>query len=80
MEFQDDIPGGSGLEEEAVLTSEFASVAVRVDRGANGPRLLIRDLFTGLETYLDPMEVASLTTIESHTLLDNYVIPPENRS
>jgi hypothetical protein len=67
-----------GLELEAVLTNEFASVAIRVDRSANGPRLKIIDLFTGREIYLDPMEVASLTAIESHTSLDSYVVLPND--
>ena len=80
VESQGDMADGSGLEEEAILTSEFASVAIRVDLSANGPRLLIRDLYTGRETYLDPMELSSLTAIESHALLDNYVVPPENRN
>ncbi len=36
----------------SLLANEFASVAIRVDRSANGPRLKITDLLTG--TYWTP--------------------------
>jgi hypothetical protein len=41
------------------LTSEFASVQVSVDSDGNGPRLLVRDLESGDQVYLDPLELAS---------------------
>jgi hypothetical protein len=51
------------------LTNEFASVEiVRDDRG-NGPRLLIRDLQTGLQVYLDPLELAALASTRHDELL-----------
>lgn len=43
------------------LTSEFASVTVRVDEVANGPRLRIENRGNGAVVYLDPLELASLT-------------------
>src|SRR5262249_7236087 len=54
--------GGSGPEPGTgdILESEFASVRVRVDRDANGPRLLIEDLRTGHVGYLDPLELETL--------------------
>jgi hypothetical protein len=55
--------GGSGAgpvrEGYFQLTSEFASVQVTMDSDANGPRLLVRDLETGAQVYLDPLELAS---------------------
>jgi hypothetical protein len=41
------------------LTSEFASVQVSLDSDANGPRLLVRDIESGAQIYLDPLELAS---------------------
>jgi hypothetical protein len=49
-------PAGQGSFQ---LTSEFASVQVSLDRNANGPRLLVRDLESGDQIYLDPLELAS---------------------
>jgi hypothetical protein len=40
--------------------NEFAAVEIASDNSANGPRLLIRDLQTGREIYLDPLELAAL--------------------
>jgi hypothetical protein len=42
------------------LISEFAAVEITRDDRGNGPRLMIRDLHTGRETYLDPLELAAL--------------------
>jgi len=50
------------------LTSEFAAVAVSRDDSGNGPRLLIRDLRTGRETLLDPLELAALTWVRHEEL------------
>ena len=49
--------------DSCVLKNEFAGVMVVKDEGANGPRLLIRDLHTGKEVYLDPLELEALTRI-----------------
>jgi hypothetical protein len=51
------------------LTSEFAAVEVDRDENGNGPRLLIRDLHTGQEIYLDPLELAALATSRHEELL-----------
>lgn len=52
----------------AVLTSEFASVLVGVDRSANGPRLRIENRRSGRAVYLDPLELASLTWLRHRDL------------
>ena len=49
------------LEERVVLKNEFATVEVARDETANGSRLLIRDLQTGRQVYLDPLELEALT-------------------
>lgn len=43
----------------ALLVSEFAAVTVTVDHEANGPRLHVRDLSTGAEVFLEPLELQS---------------------
>jgi len=50
------------------LTSEFAAVEVEHDDRGNGPRLMIRDLQTGKEIYLDPLELAALAWTRHETL------------
>jgi hypothetical protein len=42
------------------LISEFAAVEIARDDRGNGPRLMIRDLQSGQEIYLDPLELAAL--------------------
>jgi hypothetical protein len=42
------------------LTNEFAAVDIARDDQGNGPRLMIRDLQTGQEIFLDPLELAAL--------------------
>lgn len=59
---------------QADLANEFASVQVEVDRAANGPRLLVRDLLTGRFIYLDPKELAALTRVR-HEDLQPFVDP-----
>ena len=49
--------------ESAILRNEFAAVLVATDHSANGCRLLIRNLHTGTEVYLDPLELEALTRI-----------------
>ena len=44
-----------------VLDNEFARVEIRLDRGANGPRLQITDLRTSKKIFLDPLELLSLS-------------------
>jgi hypothetical protein len=56
-----------------IIESEFASVAVAVDRDANGPRLRIEDLRTGHVGYLDALELETLAWLGEgalHKLLD----------
>jgi hypothetical protein len=67
-----------------VIASEFAAVRVTVDRLANGPRLLVEDLDTGVSIYLEPLELASfcLATEEDRLQWLNvgaYRIPDEDR-
>lgn len=51
------------------LTSEFAAVEIARDDRGNGPRLMIRDLQTGQEIYLDPLELAALAWTRHKKLL-----------
>jgi len=51
------------------LISEFAAVEIARDDRGNGPRLMIRDLHTGQEIYLDPLELASLAWTRHEELL-----------
>ena len=56
-----------------VVDSEFAQVAVSVDREANGPRLRLQDLRTGRVRYLDALELETVVWLrEDHlsALLD----------
>ncbi len=48
-------------QERVVLKNEFATIEVARDDTANGSRLLIRDVQTGREVYLDPLELEALT-------------------
>ena len=60
-----------------VFQSEFAMVEVRRDEDANGVRLHIRDLATGNEIFLDPLELEALTRLDH----DHFVplVAPANR-
>jgi hypothetical protein len=51
------------------LASEFASVEVARDDGANGPRLMIRDARNGRCVFLDPLELAALAWIRHEDLM-----------
>jgi hypothetical protein len=51
------------------LSSEFAAVEIARDDHGNGPRLMIRDLQSGQEIYLDPLELAVLASIRHEELL-----------
>jgi hypothetical protein len=51
------------------LISEFAAVEIARDDDGNGPRLMIRDLQTGQEIYLDPLELAALALARHDELL-----------
>jgi hypothetical protein len=53
-----------------VLRNEFASLEVSRDDSANGPRLHILDLETGTETFLDLLEVESLTRLSHNDFID----------
>lgn len=56
-----------------IVDSEFASVAVSVDRHGNGPRLRLEDLRTGHVGYLDALELETLAWLPDgalHPLLD----------
>ena len=45
----------------AELVNEFAAVRLWLDRNGNGSRLLVEDLESGDETFLDPLELSSFT-------------------
>lgn len=51
--------GHGGASAGVVLTNEFASVRVSVDRASNGVRLLVEDLESGATVYLDPLQLTS---------------------
>ena len=51
------------------LSSEFAAVEIARNDLGNGPRLMIRDLQTGQEIYLDPLELAALAWTRHEELL-----------
>jgi hypothetical protein len=51
------------------LNSEFAAVEIARDNRGNGPRLMIRDLQSGQEIYLDPLELAALAWTRHEELL-----------
>jgi hypothetical protein len=44
-----------------IYQNEFAMVEVSRHETESGPRLRIRDLATGAEVFLDPLELESLT-------------------
>ena len=48
------------VHEGVILESEFAKVRVVPDTSANGPRLRIEDLRSGVVGYLDPLELETL--------------------
>ena len=47
--------------ELAILMNEFAAVRLWLDNSGNGRRLLIEDLESGDEVFLDPLELSSFT-------------------
>jgi len=51
--------------DEIKLTSEFASVIVKPNFSANGPRLELIDLETGVTVFLDPFQLRMLTRLTS---------------
>jgi hypothetical protein len=68
-------PGGQqGPEGRLMLANEFASVALEVDTQGNGPRLRIVNLGNRRSSYLDPLELASLTWL-THEDLGPFLDP-----
>jgi hypothetical protein len=51
------------------LANEFATVEVKLDRAANGPRLRIVDPASGVSIALDPLELYSLAWARHEDLL-----------
>jgi hypothetical protein len=68
-----------GLEDGVLLRNEFARVIVRIDAGANGPRLHIRSAGADAEIFLDPLELASLAAAR-HEALADLVMPERLRT
>jgi hypothetical protein len=59
------------------VSSEFATVALSIDRSGNGPRLRIEDLKTGRVGYLDALELETLAWLPEgglHKLLDPSLV------
>ena len=61
-------------EERVVLKNEFATVEIAHDETANGSRLLIKDLQTGRQVYLDPLELEALTRVP-HSAFARWLDP-----
>lgn len=61
-------------QERVVLKNEFATVEVARDDSANGSRLHIRDVQTGREVYLDPLELEALTRAP-HSVFARWLDP-----
>jgi hypothetical protein len=57
-----------------LLANEFASVRVEVDSAANGPRLKLTDLSSGMHAFFDPLELQSLAWV-SHADLAGILSP-----
>jgi hypothetical protein len=58
------------MEERAIVDSEFAQVAVRIDERANGPRLRLEDMKTGQVRYLDALELETIVWMREGHLLE----------
>ena len=50
------------------IRNEFAAVELHLNEAANGPRLEIRDLETGISVFVDPFLLRSLTRVSSRKL------------
>jgi hypothetical protein len=61
-----------------VITSEFASVSVGVDRSGNDPRLLIIDNHTGRRSYYDALLLEALAWLPD-TVRDGLLDPSLHR-
>lgn len=55
-------------DEGGVVSSEFASVSVRFDTEANGPRLRLEDLHSGRVRYLDALELEAIIWLTEERL------------
>jgi hypothetical protein len=56
------------LPADAVVASEFANVAIRLDEGANGNRLRLEDLRTGRVRFLDALELETIVWLRDDHL------------
>lgn len=57
-----------------VLDSEFACVEVTLDASGNGPRLRVRDMRSGGETFLDAVLLESLVWAHPEQL--DHIVDP----
>jgi len=57
-----------GLDRGVELRNEFAAVRLAIDEQANGPRLKITDIETGLEGFLDPFALQVLAWLPPERL------------
>ena len=53
--------GNPKRRELAILINQFAAVRLWLDRNGNSARLLVEDLESGDEVFLDPLELSSFT-------------------
>lgn len=60
------------------LESEFANVRVCLDEQANGPRLAVVDLRSGLTAFLDPLELEAFVYCR-HEDLSSLLDPGSGR-
>ena len=56
------------LEDGIVLANEFGSAHVRIDRGANGARLVVEDPRSGARVFLDPFELQCLAYLTARDI------------
>jgi hypothetical protein len=56
------------------LRSEFAAIELRLDHAANGPRLAVTDIRSGMTNYFDPLELEALVWV-GHDELSPFLAP-----
>ena len=64
-------------EEGFIIRSEFGAVRVSKDTTANGDRLKLIGVKTGVLAYLDPLELESVANLTPEQL--QAIVSPENR-
>jgi hypothetical protein len=67
-----------GEQVKIVIENEFGGVVLMKDTSANGDRLRVEGLRTGVVSFLDPLELESIAAV-SHEVLAS-IVSPEARS